>query len=39
MVMIAWWFDIKLPMQFVPISTNVVSSNPARARCTRYSIM
>ena len=26
------------PMQSVPINTNVVSSNPARARCTRQSI-
>ena len=25
-------------MQSVPITTNVVSSNPAQARCTRYSI-
>jgi hypothetical protein len=26
-------------MQSVPIATNVVSSNPAQARCTRYNIM
>jgi len=26
-------------MQSVPITTNVVSSNPAQARCTRYNIM
>jgi hypothetical protein len=26
-------------MQSVPIITNVVSLNPAQARCTRYSIM
>ena len=26
-------------MQSVPITINVVSSNPAQARCTRYSIM
>ena len=26
-------------MQFVPITTNFVSSNPAEARCTQYSIM
>jgi len=25
-------------MQSVPITTNVVSSNPAQARCTRYNI-
>jgi hypothetical protein len=29
----------QLPVQSVPITTNVVSSNPAQARCTRYSIM
>jgi len=26
-------------MQSVPITTNVVSSNPAQARCNRYNIM
>jgi len=26
-------------MQSVPITTNVVSSNSAQARCTRYNIM
>jgi len=26
-------------MQSVPIITNVVSSNPAQTRCTRYNIM
>jgi len=26
-------------MQSVPITTNVVSTNPAHARCTRYNIM
>jgi len=26
-------------MQSVPITTNVVSSNPAQERCTRYNIM
>jgi hypothetical protein len=26
-------------MQSVPITTNVVSSNPAKARCTRYNIL
>jgi len=26
-------------MQSVPITANVVSSNPAQARCTRYNIM
>jgi hypothetical protein len=28
-----------LPMQSVPITTKVVSSNPAQARCTQYNIM
>ena len=31
--------DVQLPMQSVPITTKVVSSNPSRARCTRYNIM
>ena len=26
-------------MQSVPITTNVVSSNPTHSRCTRYNIM
>jgi hypothetical protein len=30
---------VQLPVQSVPITTNVVSSNPAKARCTRYNIM
>ena len=32
-------FDLQLPMQSVPITTNVVSSNPYQARCTQYNIM
>ena len=28
---IIWWLDLQLPMQSVPITTNVVSSNPAQA--------
>jgi hypothetical protein len=31
--------DLQLPMQLVPITTKVVSSNPAQASCTRYNIM
>ena len=27
MAMIVWLFDLQLPMQSVPITTNVVSSN------------
>ena len=28
-VVIVWWLDLQLPMQSVPITTNVVTSNPA----------
>jgi hypothetical protein len=38
-VVIVWQLDLQLPMQSVPITTNIVSSNPAQARCTRYNIM
>jgi hypothetical protein len=31
MVEIVWQLDLQLPMQSVPITTNVVSSNPAQA--------
>jgi hypothetical protein len=31
MVMIVWQLDLKLPMQSVPITNNVVSSNPTQA--------
>jgi len=31
--------DLQPPMQSVPITTNVVGSNPSQARCTRYNIM
>ena len=27
--MIEWLFDLQLPVQSVPINTNIVSSNPA----------
>jgi len=37
--MIVWLLDLQLPMQSVPIATNVVSSNPAQMRCTLYNIM
>jgi hypothetical protein len=30
---------LQQPMQLVPISDEVVSSNQAQVRCTRYSIM
>ena len=29
----------QLPVQSVPITTNIVSSNPAQTRCTWYNIM
>ena len=28
--------DLQLPVQSVPITTEIVSSNPTRARCTLY---
>ena len=39
MVVIVWKSDLQLPMQSVPTTNNVVSSNPAQARCTRYNIL
>jgi hypothetical protein len=36
--MIAWLLDLQLPMQIVPITTNVMSSNPAQTNCTQYNI-
>ena len=38
-VVIACQLDLQLPMQSVSITTNVVNSDPALARCTRYNIM
>jgi hypothetical protein len=38
-VVIVWKSDLQLPMQSVPTTNNVVSSNPAQARCTRYNIL
>ena len=32
---IAWELDLQLYMLSVPITTNIVSSNPFMARCTR----
>ena len=34
---IVWWLAFQLPVQSVPITTKVVSSNPAQVRCM-YSI-
>jgi len=39
MVMIVWQLDLELPMQSVPITTNIVSLNPPQVRCTWYNIM
>jgi hypothetical protein len=30
MVVIVWWLNLQLPVQSVPITTNVMSSNPAQ---------
>ena len=38
-VVIVWWLDLQLSMQSLPITTNVVSSNPLQAMCTRYNIV
>ena len=35
--MIVWWLAFQLPVQSVPITTKVVSLNPAQVRCM-YSI-
>jgi hypothetical protein len=39
LVVIAYQLDLQLPMQSVPITTNVVRSNPAQVMCTRWNIM
>ena len=42
MAMVQYQFknmDLQLPMQTVPITTNVVKSKPGQARCTRYNII
>ena len=36
MVMIVWYLDLQLPVQSVPITTKVVSSNPIHSKV--YSI-
>jgi len=36
---VVWYLGLELHLQSMPISTNVVSSNYAQARCTRYNIM
>ena len=39
MVIIVLKLNLQLPMQSVPITTKVVSLNPAKARCAQYNIM
>jgi hypothetical protein len=39
MVVIVWELDLQLPVQSVPITINVVSSNPIQVRWTRHSFM
>ena len=39
MVVIVWLLDLQLLVQTMPITTNVVSSNPAQARSTPFNIM
>jgi hypothetical protein len=36
---IVWCLNLQISIQSVPITTNVVSSNPVQARCTQYNIM
>ena len=38
-VVVVCQLDLKLPMQSMPITINVVSSNPEHGRCAPYNIM
>jgi len=38
-VMIVRELELQLPVQSVPITTNVVSLNPAEVRCSGYNII
>ena len=38
-VVIVWWLGLQRNMQSVPITTNIVSSNPVQARGTRCNIL
>ena len=38
-VVIAWWLDLQLPVQSVPITTNVVGSNPVHGDTTLCDIV
>jgi hypothetical protein len=37
-VVILYWLDLQLPVQSVPFTTYIVSSNPAQTRYTRHNI-
>jgi len=37
-VVVIAWYDLQLPMQSVPTTTNVVSSNPTQEGWTQYNI-
>ena len=39
LVVFVWLLDLQIPVQSVPITTKVVSSNHTQAMCTRYNIM
>jgi hypothetical protein len=39
MVVIVWELDLQLPVQSVPITTKVVSSNPVHDKVYPYNIM
>jgi hypothetical protein len=32
MVVVVWYLDLQLPVQSVPVTTNVVSSNPVHGK-------
>jgi hypothetical protein len=38
-VVIVWLLGLQLPMHSVPITTDVVSSNPTEVGCTQYNVM
>ena len=38
MAVIVWWLDLQLPMQSVPITTDVVSSDPAQGEVYNMSV-
>jgi predicted GNAT superfamily acetyltransferase len=38
-IVIAWWLDLQLHMQSVPVTAKVVRSNPDHGGCTRHNII